>query len=207
MCAPCKTESVEQLTLTPYVSHFLSFICFVLKMDDVCRTKLTWEHWIMTNWVAPQGCICVRGRIAKGNTALPHLCHSQLFCLMPLFLPVSHLFSWRLIILFRLSSCLSLRICFPSTSCTSGSLYPPPGTQRHPPPYSFLLFSLPSPSPLFTVIGCLLLLSLLPSSLPCSLPCCCVCQCSSCSSRGRRRLSCKPKPTLAIITELASNLC
>lgn len=78
---------------------------------------------------------------------------------------------------------------------------------KTPPPYSFLLFSLPSPSPLFTVIGCLLLLSLLPSSLPCSLPCCCVCQCSSCSSRGRRRLSCKPKLTLAIITELASNLC
>lgn len=98
-----------------------------------------------------------------------------------------------------LSYCLSLifrnfLFYFPlNTRSASALLYIwlcfPLGTQRHPTiPSSFSLFHLPPP--LLTVIGCLLLLSLLPYSLPC----CRVCQCSSCSSRERRRrrLKCKP---------------
>lgn len=207
-CVPCKTKSVEQLNVTFCVSLF-SFTFFVLKIDHLYWTKLTWEHWTLTSWGAPLGCIYVRGRVAEGcppslvmslsalplaPISFPSHCLLTFFLFSLGFMKLFHYFIPSLLLSFppyMLPLCLSVPLL--------GHKDTPP-----PPPYSFLPFFSSISLPSFTVIGCLLLLSLLPSSLPCSRSCCCVCQCSSFSSRERRRLGCKIKPTLAIITELAS---
>lgn len=169
----------------------------------------------MTNWGAPLGSICVRRQSSRRLSSLP--CYVTLG---PAFSPNIIIISSPLpllvilLVLTWFNGVVQLfysmsPLVFPSIHASLLPLYPPLGTQRHPSPSPLLLppffssISLPS----FTVIGCLLLLSLLPFSLPCSHSCCCVCQCSSFSSRGRRRLGCEIKPTLAIITELASCPC
>lgn len=177
-------------------------------MDDFCGTVSSWKHYIMTNWVTPQGGgMCVTGRIAKGKAMHTHsfsflLCHSQLCLLAIIFfqfvlIDISARFSLILLPFFvhvvlqllHHFLCLSHLTCFASISCTSGSLSPPPSLswgQRHPRllllPSFLSSFSLPP----FTSIGCLLLCfpSLLwffpplESHSSCCLLCICVCQCS-----------------------------
>lgn len=158
-------KSVEQLTASPRVSFFSA-----PKMDDFCGTVSSWKHYIMTNWVTPQGGhVCDRQNSQRESNAhtfifIALLCHSQLCLFAIIFfqfvlIDISARFSLILLLFFvhvvlqllHHFLCLSLLTCFASISCTSGSLSPPSftllgtKTPTSPPPSFFSLFRLPPP--------------------------------------------------------------